>query len=129
MESLNPSSGVSVSGFNFASPPPPWALKKCLPPLSKTVKFSSSFNIQLEKCSAPPSTHLEKCLAPPANAEIGCASSIAWSLTVTASDTKDDATAIGIKATATHYITGTIETIDDTDTTIATGVGTGNSWY
>ena len=75
MESLNRSSGVSVSGFNFAL-----TLKKRLPPFTKTVKFSSSFNIQLEKCSAPPSIHLEKCLAPPANAEIGCASSIAWSL-------------------------------------------------
>ena len=86
MESLNRSSGVSVSGFNFALPPPPLTLKKRLPPFSKTVKFSSSFNIQLEKCSAPPLYPPWKMPPPPLppdNAEIGCASSIAWSLNKT----------------------------------------------
>ena len=52
------------------------------------VKLCASFNFQLEKCLAPPSAHLEKCLTPPANAEMGYAILIAWSLTTLVIDTR-----------------------------------------
>ena len=67
-------------GLRFCFAPPPWSLKKCLPPFTKMVKLCASFNFQLKKCLAPPSGHLEKCLTPPDNAEIGYAILIAWSL-------------------------------------------------
>ena len=54
-----------------------------LPPFSKTVKLCSSFNFQLEKGFAPPSTHLKKCLTLPDNAEEGYTISIAQSLMAT----------------------------------------------
>ena len=49
MESLNRSSGVSVSGFNFSSPPPPWTLKKCLPPFNMFPNSWKNIFIWMEK--------------------------------------------------------------------------------
>ena len=54
IKSIKTCSGTSVAGLDFASSPPPWSLKKCLPPFTKMVKLCAPINFQLEKCFAPP---------------------------------------------------------------------------